>query len=297
MSGQGVQGEPAEASFRLDLNGYLARIGWSGALEPGLETLNGIVGAHVAAIPFENLDVLTGAGVSVAPGDVERKLVGSHRGGYCFEQNTLLMHALDGLGFQVTPISGRVMFQKPRHPLPSRTHLFLRVELEGRSWLVDVGVGGLSPAAAIELVLDKPQATPHEARRIVARGDWTALEQRGPDAVLHHQALIGDVWETVAEFTLEEMHPIDVEIANWYTSAHPGSHFKNRLTVALAFDGGRKTLLNRHFKVRSVDGRVVIKTLSSIEEIRDTLAEEFCIDLPQDAEISCSGLAFDPSQG
>ena len=74
----------------LDLDAYLARIGLSG--QPALAEVHR---AHVTSIPFENLDPRRGIPVSLAPENLERKLVDARRGGYCFEQNLLLATALE----------------------------------------------------------------------------------------------------------------------------------------------------------------------------------------------------------
>ncbi len=44
----------------LDLEAYLARIGYAGDLDPTVETLTALHRAHVLSIPFENLDILLG---------------------------------------------------------------------------------------------------------------------------------------------------------------------------------------------------------------------------------------------
>jgi len=229
----------------LDLDAYCARVGYDGPRTPTLSTLHAITAAHTRAIPFENLDVLLGRGIAIDPAAIFAKLVVQRRGGYCFEQNGLLLAVLDTLGFQVVPISARVRWQRPRDFTPPRTHVFLRVELDGGSWLTDVGVGGMSLTAALRLEADVEQTTPHEPRRLIREG-----------ARWFHQARLGDTWHDVCEFTLEEMPRIDRELGNWYTSAHPQSHFKNRLWVARAgYDGERRTLLNRDFTVRSPTAR------------------------------------------
>jgi len=48
------------ATPALDVDLYLARIGWRGTLRPSFETLAALLRAHMRAIPFENLDVLLG---------------------------------------------------------------------------------------------------------------------------------------------------------------------------------------------------------------------------------------------
>jgi len=267
-------------SYSPDLDAYFSRINDSGSREPTLETLNRLIAAHVRTIPFENLDILLGRPISVGLEAIEQKLVHDRRGGYCFEQNTLFQQVLLALGFSVRAISARVRLQRERSFMPARTHLFLRVEIDGQSWLADVGVGALSPTSALRLTLDTPQSTPHETRRIIAAGEWSGFEQRAPDAVLFHQALLDNRWQDICEFTLEEMHPIDRELGNWFTSAHPDSHFRNRLVVARATETGRVTLLNRELKHRGADGRTETRYLDTDEEILTVMYAEFSLSFP-----------------
>lgn len=278
------------SDFTPDLDAYFERIGDTGTRAVSLASLNRIIAAHVRAIPFENLDILLGRGLSVEPPDIERKLVHDRRGGYCFEQNTLMQHVLLALGYRVQAISARVRIKTPRSVKTARTHLFLRVELEGSSWLVDVGVGALSCTSALRLELDTPQTTPHETRRIVATGTWSDFEARSPNALLFHQVLLNDTWEDICEFTLEEMYPIDRELGNWFTSAHPASHFKNRLLVARATTTGRKTLLNRELKTRDANGEATAQTLTTDAELLEALRTHFDLDFPEGTTFNCPGL-------
>ncbi len=224
----------------LDLDAYFARIDYRGPQTPTLEVLHAVTAAHVQAIPFENLDVLLGRPIQLDTGSLFRKLVTERRGGYCFEQNGLLLQVLCRLGFEAKPLSARVRLQRPRDYLPPRTHVFIRVDLGGQVWLTDVGVGGASLTSALRFRAGDEQATAHETRRLVKEGElW------------FHQVLYGADWQDVCEFTGEEMPPIDRELANWFTSTHPQSHFRNRLMVARALPEGRRlALLNRDFTIR-----------------------------------------------
>lgn len=273
-----------------DLDAYLVRIGYRGSRAATVDTLHAICAAHVRSIPFENLDVLLGTGVDLDPVAVEQKLIHRGRGGYCFEQNSLLLHMLAALGFQVSPLSGRVRWQRARDYTPARTHVFVRAEIEGESWLADVGVGALSLTSALRLQLDIEQPTSHEPRRLVAQGSWDGLLRRGPESVLFHQVQLAAQWWDVCEFTLEEMPPIDREVGNWYTSCHPGSHFRNRLIAARATSDGRVTLVNREFTRRGRDGVGHSKLLTSPVELLAVLAEEFALHFPADTRVSCPGL-------
>lgn len=263
----------------IDLDAYFRRIGHGGPRSPTLATLNAIVAAHVETIPFENLDVLLGRPIELEPEALMNKLVHARRGGYCFEQNALLLAVLGELGFQVRPLSARVRYQRPREFTPARTHLFVRVELE-ESWLADVGVGSMSVTSALRLAETGTQTTPHESRRL--------LRENG---LIYHQVLLGDQWHDVNEFTLEEMPPIDRVTANWYTSTHPGSHFKNRLVVARALpEGGRVGLLNRELSVRGRDGSSEHRVIGSPEQLLEVLAERFDLRFPAGTRFPCEGL-------
>jgi N-hydroxyarylamine O-acetyltransferase len=277
-------------TFAPDLDAYFTRIGYRGPRAPTLQTLSAIVLAHIQAIPFENLDVLLGRGIDLDPAAVERKLVHERRGGYCFEQNSHLLYVLGALGFAVTPLSGRVRVNRPRDYMPARTHCFVRVDLDGAPWLADVGVGALSPTAPLRFDTENEQATPHEPRRIVREGAWDGLALRGPDARMLHQVRFGDAWHDVCELTMEPMPPIDREVGNWYTSAHPRSHFRDRLIVARAApDGGRVTLLNGELKVRDRAGIAEVRPIASAEALLAVLSEEFSLEFPAGTRFGAAG--------
>ncbi len=264
----------------VDLDRYFARIGYTGSRTPDLATLNALAHAHVLAIPFENLDVLLGRAIDLETAALEAKLVEARRGGYCFEQNSLMLEVLRALGYDAHPISARVRLGRPRDYLPARTHVFVRVELD-ESWLVDVGVGAMSPTCALRLADEAVQVTPHEPRRLVREG-----------RLLFHQVQQGTEWLDVCEFTLEEMPMIDRVVANWYTSAHPQSHFKNRLVVARGLpDGGRVGLLNRTLTIRGRDGAATHKReLMTPGELLAVLQSEFGLGFPAGTRFPCEGL-------
>ncbi len=264
----------------VNLDAYCARIGYDGPRTPTLDTLNDLMSAHVQRVPFENLDVLLGRGISLEPAAIQRKIVGERRGGYCFEQNGLLLLVLTQLGFDVTPLSARVRYQRPRDYTPARTHLFLRVVIDDVPWVADVGVGGLSLTSAIRFDVDGEQATRHEPRRLIAQdGRW------------FHQARLGAEWHDVLEFTGEAMPPIDRELANWFTSTHPQSHFRHRLVAARALpDGGRLTLVNRELSTRRRSGEAETRLLTTPGELLDVLAADFGLCFPAGTVFPCAAL-------
>ena len=259
------------AAFVPDLAAYFARTGYTGPREPTLATLHAVTLHHATSIPFENLDVLLGRGISLAPEAIFKKLVHDRRGGYCFEQNNLLLLVLRALGYRVTSIGARVRWQKPRDITPARTHLFLRVHLPEGDWLTDVGMGGASLTGAIPLEFDRESPTPHEVRRLV----------RAEAGRMFHQLWTGTEWADCCEFTLDEMHPIDCEVANWWTSTSPDSHFRTSATIGRAGrDGTRKAIRGGEFTHRRGAEILKTETITSAPQLLAILAEHFDLHFP-----------------
>ena len=269
--------------MNINLNSYLRRIKFSGDLTPTFDLLNRITEAHAKAIPFENIDAVLGIPIQLSPEAIFEKLVTNDRGGYCFEQNGLLLSVLETLGFHVRPVSGRVRLRfTERSQVGPRTHVFLRVEIGEESFLTDVGMGSASLTGALRLIEDLEQQTPHDMRRIVRES-----------GLYYHQVRYDGIWKDACEFTLEEMPLIDREIANWYTSTHPQSHFKDRLVAARARENGdRLSLENFDFTVRPKNAEAVKKKLGSFDELIEVLRNEFGLQLSEAACKGIKGLPF-----
>ena len=115
----------------IDPGAYLRRVGWSDPVAADLATLRGLAMAHVASIPFANLDPLQGLPVELGLAALQRKLVDEGRGGYCFEQNLLFEAVLREIGFDVTGLIARVLWGHPEDAQTPQTHMLLRVVLAG----------------------------------------------------------------------------------------------------------------------------------------------------------------------
>jgi len=214
----------------FDLDAYLARIGESA--DRGLHdlaSLGRLHRAHVAHIPFENIDVLAGRGIRLDLASLQQKLVTARRGGYCFEQNTLFKAALERFGFAVEACEARVRSVDTIGVLP-RTHMVLVVRVESRDWLCDVGFGAEGPAEPVPLD-GEPSWQIDREFRVVPEGPPRVLQwRRGGD------------WQDAYAFVPEPRYPVDFEVGNWYTSTHPSSVFRTRLTVQITRPDARHIL-------------------------------------------------------
>jgi N-hydroxyarylamine O-acetyltransferase len=107
---------------------------------------------------------------------------------------------------------------------------------------------------------------------------------------LFHQMKIGDAWSDVHEFTLDEMHPIDWELANWWTSASPASHFRQNLTLGRALpDGTRKAIRSDGFTHRRGGEILARQPIASAAELRALLTGHFDLSFPADTRFGPPG--------
>jgi N-hydroxyarylamine O-acetyltransferase len=221
--------------------------------------------AHVAAIPFENIDVQLGRPTSRALPDIFAKLVVARRGGWCYEQNGLLGWALGEIGFRVTPLLGGVMRATAGDAVLGN-HLALLVALD-RPWLVDVGFGG-SLAAPVPLAAGTHRHAPYDLS--LARlddGYWRYEEW------MDGKPFSFDFLEAPADQTL-----LDAQHARLQTA--PDSPFVLNLVAQRRLGDRHLTLRGRMVTEIGPEGRTGT-LLPDADALVETLATRFALDVPE----------------
>jgi N-hydroxyarylamine O-acetyltransferase len=263
---------PALLPDNVDVEAYFQRIGYAGSYDATLETLADIHLHHPQVIAFENLDPLLKRPVVLGVEALERKILFSGRGGWCYEQNLLLGAVLQALGFRVTGLAARAMWNAPEGVVRARTHMVLRIDdLDGGPYIADVGFGGLTLTGPLRLVPDIEQVTPHETFRL--------LETNG-EYVL--QVLIRGGWNPLYSFDLQPQLLIDYEVWNWHLCHHPDSAFVSNLMAARVTLDRRYGLWNNRLSIHVLNGESQHTTLATATELRGTLEHLFGIELPDD---------------
>ena len=131
---------------------YLERIGVEAQRhEVDAATLFELQRAHIAAVAYENLDIVRGSPPPIDPVACARRIAAG-RGGYCFHLNGAFAALLEWLGVEVTRhlagVQGRLL---PEPPGANGNHLGLTAEIDSARWLVDVGTGD-GPVEPLPLV-------------------------------------------------------------------------------------------------------------------------------------------------
>lgn len=247
-----------------DLDLYCDRIGYSGDRKPTLATLQRLHALHVATIAFENLSPFLGHEVRLDEAALVDKLLRQNRGGYCYEQNLLFMRMLEKMGFDVRGLAARVRWGVPDAAVTPRSHMLLLLRIDGAQYIADVGFGGLTLTEPLRFEPDVEQPTSHETFRLIATGGGYTL-----------QVLLDGEWTPLYMFDLQEQHPVDYELYNWYVSTHPKSHFTYSLTAARSPPGFRYALRNTRYTVHQKGRPSDKRMLTSVTELLDVLESVF----------------------
>ncbi len=264
---------PARAPYwetaALDLKAYLARIDYHERTLPDIETLRALQRAHLEAIAFENLDVITGGDIRLDLASLQDKLVQRRRGGYCHEHNTLFATVLDRLGFHVSGRSARMLMGDDERQLSALSHTCLKVRIDGTDWHVDVGVGNVGPREPIPL--QEGVEVRHDRWRY--RLDRTS---EGRWILRYHRY---DGWFNLYQFSEEPYYRADYEYHNYIASRHPESPFVRRIVAQRNGEDIRHALTDCELKVFRPDEPPEKHSVQPAG-IPDVLRDVFGLELP-----------------
>ena len=250
----------------LDL--YFTRIGYSRSPAVDLQTLRDLHLLHLQHIPYENIDVFCRRGARLDPETLTEKILLRRRGGYCFEQNGLFFMALAAIGFKCQPNMARVHRNRPQPG--GRTHQINLVELEGETWVCDVGFGGSGFRHPLLLQADREVEQLSEVYR------FHGSDQHG----FYLQKRMEEEWQPLYTFKVDPALPIDMEIANFYTANSPNHVFLSTIMGTRLTDRGRVTLSDHIFKIFDLTKGTMEKTVvTDFTAYLDHLLEHLGVEL------------------
>ncbi len=250
-----------------DIFQYLKRIGLTDC-SADLSGLTKLQHHHLENIPFENLDIVVGRKIKLDYLHLFEKVVLKKRGGYCFELNTLYADLLKYLGFNPRSVLGRVWLSNPK-VTPPRNHLAFLVDLGGRTYLTDVGFGGLVARVPLDIECSSPVNDQDGMIRIVPFSNHQYMIQRETE----------NGWADQYSFENLLISKEDIAISNYYMSTHPNSHFYEHKFVGRNTKEGRMALFNHKISIRKGNKVVDKKRVEYGEDWLAIIRKEFELNL------------------
>ena len=247
---------------------YLKRIGYTGEITHTPQCLDELILAHLAAIPFENLDACEDHRIpSLDVEDLFEKIIRHKRGGWCFELNKLFFELLKGCGFQVMPVAVRITWM--REEPAALLHRATVVTLENRPYLCDVGYGGPGPKGVTPLT-DGEYEIQGEGYQIVTgqgeTGDMVILKKR------YH----GEYHEMM-RFQNQRAEDADYAIMNFFCARADDSFFASKPVINLYTNEGNRSLIDHTLSLQR-QGEKVTEEYHSEEEKKEWLKKYFGIE-------------------
>ena len=219
--------------------------------------------AHLQTIALENLDLHLGIPISLDPESFYKKIVLGRRGGGCYELNGLFAELLRALGYRVDLLSGRVT--RPNRVGPEFDHLALRVEVEGRDWLIDVGFGD-GIREPLELAAGASEQFGDRSFRLVRSHDYFALET-STCGEFDKGYILSPVPRALVQFeAVRKRHHDD-----------PRSWFVQTRLATIATPRGRRMLMNERYK--TTEGTATRVRSVSASAYLEVLARDFGIEI------------------
>jgi len=249
----------------LKIESYLRRIAFHDQVKVDHRTLAALHRKYIQSVPFENLDIHYGRKIRLDLKAIEDKIISNHKGGFCYELNSLFGALLGQLGFDVKMISARVC---ERGKIGQEfDHMVLVVKLD-EEWLVDVGFGD-SFLEPIKIAMGLKQRDPAGYFRI-ARHDPTYLRLEASKNGLDYSAKY--------LFTLFKRGLEDFAEMCEYHQTSPESSFTWEKVSTLAMENGRITLRGQSL-IETRDGHKTVKQVAGKQEFEQILRDRFRIDI------------------
>lgn len=229
---------------------YLNKIEYTDEIKINYDTLCKLQIAHITHIPYENIDVLNKIPLSLEAQDLFDKMIVRKRGGYCFELNGLYSNLLKSLGFNVTNLAGRFMYQDGKTRM--RLHRILKVDIDGKSYISDVGILSELPRKGLEFIIEKAQS---DGKCEYKFGYNENLEGE----YILYQKKPNKNWKQIYSFSLEPQLDIDYVLPSFYCESHPNSPFINSMKVARYTEDehirffDRELIFYKNGKVRKIE--------------------------------------------
>jgi N-hydroxyarylamine O-acetyltransferase len=207
------------------------------------------------------------------------KIVRQRRGGFCYELNGAFAWLLRELGYEVTTLSARV-YDPEGTPGPDFDHMALFVNVDGESWIADVGFGDSfrAPRHLVPHAVQRDTDPRGIAYRLTEAGGGWVMWKR--DARLSGLPAAREAWVPQYGFTLAPRGLDEYGAMCRHQQTSPESSFTRKVVCSKTTPEGRLTLSASTLIETTADGRV--ETAVSRADWYDVLRSRFGVVLPSE---------------
>jgi N-hydroxyarylamine O-acetyltransferase len=246
----------------FEIAGYLERIELASRPPITLAGLVQLQTAQMSTIACENIRALLGSSPDLSTAVVCHNLIVARQGGNAEELNILLGLALKSIGFAARPALGHI--GQGQTSLDQSFHSAWIVSFEGQDWLIDAGLGTLSPFTPI-LESKAPQASCGAMFRVI-------IDQNSGRKVMQRKT--GESWVSLYSYVNSPTAHKDLHTAKEVSRRKGQPTSSADLIVSMHLPNGRLSILNNLAKSEADIGTRVFE-LSTFKAFAKTIRQTF----------------------
>ncbi len=249
----------------MDVDGYLRRIGFRGAVAPTLECLTQIHRQQAFTVPYDTIDIMLGRTVDRDVARIYDRIVNRHRGGWCYELHELLAWALREIGFSTRLVTAGI-HRREYGDAKLGNHTAVLVDLD-RTYLADLGLGD-----GIRDPIPLAEGTYHQGR-------LTFNLERLPDGYWRFQ---NHAFSYPTNFDFRDDQPFNAELIERFSTEYrtsPDSMYILNFTCQIMQEETVTCLTGRVLRHKTPEG--TSKRLLQEHEFEETVNRVFGIHEPE----------------
>lgn len=259
---------------------FFSRLQISPKEDVTFEDLHGILLQMGYVLPYENLDVMEKNVRKISRVNVQEKLLLTHRGGLCYELNSLLYYFLVDCGFDVCRVVGTVYDLGTNNWKPDDGHVIIILNHHDQKYIIDGGFASHLPLYPVPFsgeVISSQTGKYRIRKQNTEKGTYLLEMKKGEngESTQFLDSEPTDTWSVGYAFTLDEVDTDKVNLVQNTIVEHPESPFNKKHIVCKLIEGGHISLTRRSF-TQTKNGKKRKRTINE---------EEFCQILEEDFDI------------
>ncbi|HHL4886876.1 TPA: arylamine N-acetyltransferase [Bacillus thuringiensis] len=231
---------------------FFARLQMSSKEDIHFENLHEILQKMGYVLPYENLDVMDKNISKITRENVQNKLLLTHRGGLCYELNSLLYYFLIDCGFDVYRVAGTVYDLGGDKWKPDDGHVIIILNYNDQKYIIDGGFASHLPLYPVPFsgeVISSQTGKYRIRKQNTDKGTYLLEMKRGDngESAQFLNSEPTNTWRIGYAFTLDKIDTNKVNAIQNIIVEHPESPFNKGYIICKLIEDGHISLTKRNF--------------------------------------------------
>ncbi|AJQ62797.1 arylamine N-acetyltransferase family protein [Bacillus thuringiensis] len=231
---------------------FFNRLKMSWKEDVSFKDLHGILLQMGYVLPYENLDVMDKNIRKITRENIQNKLLLTHRGGLCYELNSLLYYFLIDCGFDVYRVAGTVYDLGSDTWKPDDGHVIIILNHNDQKYIIDGGFASHLPLYPVPFsgeVISSQTGKYRIRKQNTDKGTYLLEMKKGEngESAQFLDSEPTNTWRIGYAFTLDEIDTNKVNLIQNIIVEHPESPFNKGYIICKLIEDGHISLTKQSF--------------------------------------------------